>query len=414
MGEFLRPVPSMLAPLSSSFASAERAAATEPPATAVTPHSLKILHILRAPLGGLLRHVLDVAQGQAERGHRVGLIVDSSTGGPRAAALLTQLAPRLALGVERVTMTRQLSIRDTAALRFVARRIGALEPDVLHGHGAKGAALARLVSRSNRAIRVYTPHGGSLVYAPRTLAGGFYRALERMLSWRTDLFLFESSYIAEEFRKRIGKPRTLVRIVRNGVGEAEFIPVATRPDATDLISVGELRPVKAFDVLIETLAMLKRSGRRVSATIAGDGPDGPRLKELTERLGIADQVRFIGHQPARDAFAMGRILVVPSRAESLPYVVLEAAAAGIPIVATRVGGIPEIFGAEGHCLVPADNITALADAIAAALDDPEQLRQVAQAVTARVRNEFSVNAMVEGGLSAYREALAKQRTAQFA
>jgi glycosyltransferase involved in cell wall biosynthesis len=402
--ELLRPVPSMLAPRDGALAAVERVAAIKPPASAPAPRSLKILHVLRAPLGGLFRHVLDVAQGQAERGHRVGLIVDSLTGGPRAAAVLAELAPRLALGAERVAMTRQLSIGDTTALRVVARRISALEPDVLHGHGAKGAALVRLVPRAS-AIRVYTPHGGSLVYAPGTLAGGFYRALERLLSARTDLFLFESSYIAEQFRKKIGTPRALVRIVRNGVREAEFAPVAPRPDATDLISVGELRSVKAFDVLIEALAALKRSGRRVSATIAGDGPDGAQLKELSARLGIADQVRFVGHQPARDAFAMGRILVVPSRAESLPYIVLEAAAAGIPIVASRVGGIPEIFGAQSHRLIPADSVTALADALATVLDDPEELRRIAQAVTARVRDEFSVSAMVDGGLAAYCEAL---------
>jgi glycosyltransferase involved in cell wall biosynthesis len=387
-----------------ALATLERTAAPEPPGTGAAPRSLKILHVLRAPLGGLFRHVLDVAQGQAERGHRVGLIVDSLTGGPRAAAVLGELAPRLALGVERVAMRRQLSLGDTAALRLVARRIGALEPDVLHGHGAKGAALVRLVPRAS-AIRVYTPHGGSLVYAPGTLTGGFYRTLERLLSARTDLFLFESSYIAEQFRKKIGAPRALVRIVRNGVGEAEFAPVAPRPDATDLVSVGELRSVKGFDVLIEALAALKQSGRRVSATIAGDGPDRAQLPELAQRLGIADQVRFVGHQPARDAFAMGRILVVPSRAESLPYIVLEAAAAGIPIVASRVGGIPEIFGAQSDRLIPADSVTALTNAIAAALDDPAELRRIAQAVTARVRDEFSVDAMVDGGLAAYCEAL---------
>jgi glycosyltransferase involved in cell wall biosynthesis len=412
MGEFARPVASMLVPVGGSLGSISRTVTSEPAATGLPSRSLKILHVLRAPIGGLFRHVLDVARGQAERGHRVGLIVDSLTGGARADAVLAELAPQLAFGVERVAITRQLSIRDLAAVRFVARRIGAAAPDVLHGHGAKGAALVRLVPRGNGAIRVYTPHGGSLVYAPRTIAGGFYRALERLLNGRTDLFLFESSYISQEFCKQIGRPRALVRIVRNGVSETEFIPVATRVDATDLVSVGELRSVKAFDVLIEALAMLKRSGRRVNATIAGDGPDGPQLKELTQRLGVADQVRFAGHQPARDAFSMGRILVVPSRAESLPYIVLEAAAAGLPIIATRVGGIPEIFGAEAPHLIPADDITALADAIAAALDGPEQLHRIAQAINARVRAEFSVSTMVEGGLAAYCEALTRRKVAQ--
>lgn len=414
MSELLRPVPSMLASLGGSRSTLERGAAmTEASTTAHARPSLKILHILRAPVGGLFRHVLDVARGQAKRGHRVGLILDSVTGGPRAAAVLDQLAPQLALGVSRVAMARQLSIRDVTALHFVARRIGVLGPDILHGHGAKGGALVRLIPRVNDAVRVYTPHGGSLVYAPGTITGGFYRALERVLNWRTDLFLFESSFIAEQFEKQIGPPRGLVRVVRNGVDDAEFLPVPSRPDATDLVSIGELRSVKGFDVLMKALAMLKQTGRRVSATIAGDGPDGPQLKELAQALGIADQVRFVGHQPVREALAMGRILVVPSRAESLPYVVLEAAAAGMPVVASRVGGIPEIFGAEAHRLVPAENTEALAGAVGAALDDPEQLRRLAQTTSARVRCGFSADAMVEGGLAAYREALAMQKVAQF-
>jgi len=375
--------------------------------SAFGPASLKILHVLRAPLGGLFRHVVDIAHGQIARGHRVGLIVDSTTGGARADAVLAELAPHLALGLARVAIARELSFADVAALRLIGRRVKRLDPDVLHGHGAKGAALARLCPGAPRAIRVYTPHGGSLVYRPGTLAGGFYRMLEWLLKWRTDLFLFESDYIAAVFRGEVGEPRAMVRVVHNGVGEAEFAPVAVRPDATDIVCVGELRPVKAIDVLISALAILARRGRRVSATIAGEGPQGAELKALAERLGVAGQVRFIGHCPARAAFAMGRMLVIPSRAESLPYVVLEAAAAGIPIIATRVGGTPEIFGPQAAHLIAPDDMTALVGAISAALDDPAEVTRVAEVVQARVRSEFSVETMVEGGLAAYREALAK-------
>jgi glycosyltransferase involved in cell wall biosynthesis len=413
MGEFSRPVATMLTADAGSVVAAARPAATESTATGFAPRTLKILHVLRAPLGGLFRHVLDVARGQAERGHRVGLIVDSTTGGTRADAVLAQLAPQMALGVQRIAVARQLSFHDIAALHFVGRRIATLAPDVLHGHGAKGAALARLAPAANNAIRVYTPHGGSLVYAPGTVGGGFYRALEWLLNWRTDLFLFESSYIAQEFFEKIGRPRGLVRVVRNGVGDAEFVPVIAQPDTTELVCVGELRAVKGFDVLIEALAMLRRAGRCLTATIAGEGPDGPRLKLLTQHLGVADQVRFVGHRPAREAFAMGRILVVPSRAESLPYVVLEAAAAGVPIIATRVGGIPEIYGAEASRLIAANDAAALAAAIGAALDEPGHLDSLAQALKTRLRSEFSIGTMVEGGLAAYREALARRKVAQF-
>ncbi len=377
------------------------------------PASLKILHIMRAPLGGLFRHVIDLVQGQSARGHRVGLFLDSTTGGARAEAVLAELAPHLALGFERVAIPRELSPHDVYALHRVSRRIAALAPDVLHGHGAKGAALTRLVPRPGAAIRVYTPHGGSLVYSPGTLSGGFYRSLERVLNFRTDLFLFESSYVADLFRAKIGGPRAMVRIVRNGVGEAEFQPVKALADATDVLCIGELRPVKAVDVLIDALAMLKKSGRTVTATIVGEGPEEERLKAQAERLRLTDAIRFVGYRPARDAFAMGRILVIPSRAESLPYIVLEAAAAGVPIIATDVGGVPEIFGPHAVHLIPPTNTAMLAAAIGSALTAPDDTRRVAELVRARVRAEFSLSTMVDGGLAAYREAIAMRKLAQF-
>ena len=194
------------ASMQAAVAPAVSAAVAATPRTAPAP-SLKILHILRAPLGGLFRHVVDVASGQSARGHRVGLIVDSTTGGARADAVLAELLPHLALGVQRVAMTRELSPSDIGALRVISQRISLLAPDVLHGHGAKGAALARLAPGAPNAIRVYTPHGGSLVYSPGTIRGAFYRKLEWLLRWRTDLFLFESAYVADLFRAEIGRPR---------------------------------------------------------------------------------------------------------------------------------------------------------------------------------------------------------------
>jgi glycosyltransferase involved in cell wall biosynthesis len=376
--------------------------------------SLSILHIFRAPLGGLFRHVVDLARGQAARGHRVGLIVDSLTGGARADAALAALSPELALGVQRVAISREISPSDIQAVRMASRWIKNAAPDVIHGHGGKGAALARLASSAPHAIRVYTPHGGTLVYRPGTLAGGFYRTLEWFLKWRTDLFLFESSYIAGLFRADIGHPPGIVRVVHNGVGEAEFSAIVPRPDATDIVCLGELRAVKGFDVLIEALSILKAAGRRVTATIAGEGPDQAELKALAEEFGVADQVRFVGYRPAREAFALGRMMVIPSRAESLPYVILEAAAGGVPIVSTRVGGIPEIFGPESDHLIAPDDVGALAGAIARALDEPAELRRIAQSVKGRVQAEFSLSAMVDGGLAAYREAIALRKLAQFA
>ena len=376
--------------------------------------ALNILHILRAPVGGLFRHVLDIARGQAERGHRVGLVADTLTGGPRADAALAELAPKLAFGVRRLAISRQLDYSDFGALRAISPWIADAVPDVIHGHGAKGAALSRLSRSASGAIRVYTPHGGTLVYRPGTLSGGFYRSLEWLLKWRTDLFLFESNFAAAQFRAQIGRPPGLVRVVHNGVGDDEFAPITHPADATDILALGELRPVKGFDLLIEALAMLNVSGHRVTATIAGAGPLDAELKAQAERLAVADQIRFVGHRTAREAFAMGRMMILCSRAESLPYVVLEAAAAGMPIIATRVGGMPEIFGDDAAHLIEPDSSAPLATAIGAAIADPKQLRRLAHSLCGRVRREFSAAAMVDGGLAAYREAIAMRKLAQFA
>src|SRR4029078_2790688 len=105
----------------------------------VAPMStLNILHVFRAPVGGLFRHVLDLAREQVARGHRVGLIADSTTGGPRAEETLRELAPSLALGLTRLPMRRHVGPGDAGVLAHVMRRIAQTGADIVHGHGAKG------------------------------------------------------------------------------------------------------------------------------------------------------------------------------------------------------------------------------------------------------------------------------------
>lgn len=370
---------------------------------------LNILHVFRAPVGGLYRHVLDLAREQIARGHRVGLIADSKTGGSRAQETLKELAPSLALGLTRVPMRRHIGPNDATILGHVMGRIAGTRADVVHGHGAKGGAYARLAFNASRAVRAYTPHGGSLLFGHDTTAGKFYLATEKLLMLRGDLFLFESAYSAEVFRRKIGTPRGLVRVVHNGVSEREFAPVKARADATDLVFLGEFRPVKGIDVLIDAIASLNRQGRQVTATLVGDGPERDSLGAQVERLGLAKVVRFQPAMSAREAQAFGRIMVIPSRAESLPYVVLEAAAAGMPLIATKVGGIPEIYGPLTDRLVAAQDVGALADAIAQNLNHPEETAETARLLRERVSQLFSVKSMVDGVLSAYQSGLDRLR-----
>jgi glycosyltransferase involved in cell wall biosynthesis len=371
---------------------------------------LNIIHVLRAPVGGLFRHVADLARAQADRGHRVGIIADSTTGAERAEAALNDLAPKLSLGIKRVRMSRHIGTSDVVAARAVAQAIAAQRADVVHGHGAKGGAYARLTGGSG-ATRVYTPHGGSLHYRPNSPLGLLYLNLERLLLRRTELFLFESAYGQHVFQAQVGTPSGAAHVVHNGVAEAEFTPVETAADATDLIFVGELRHLKGVDVLIEAIALLASSGQRISATIVGDGPDATAFRDLAVSRGLDGQIRFAGPLPARTAFARGRIVIVPSRAESLPYIVLEAAAAGRPIIATKVGGIPEILGPEADRLIGPGDPRLLAEAITAALGDPSTANAAASRLRTRVQAGFSVDSMTDQILAAYDEALsAKNRS----
>ena len=138
--------------------------------------------------------------------------------------------------------------------------------------------------------------------------------------------------------------------------------LAPSEDAADFLFVGELRRLKGVDVMLRALARV-REARPVSAVIVGTGPDAAAFKDETARLGLDDVVSFRDAMPAREAFALGRVLVVPSRAESFPYIVLEAAAAGLPMLATNVGGIPEIVSGTDTALLPPEDVDALAQAM---------------------------------------------------
>jgi glycosyltransferase involved in cell wall biosynthesis len=375
----------------------------------ISDQPLRILHAVRAPVGGIFRHILDLANGQADRGHHVGLIADSLTGGERAEAALAELAPRLKLGVHRLPIHREPHPMDTVVLGRFMRLVRRLNPDVLHGHGAKAGAFVRMKGASKSIIRVYTPHGGSLHYPLNTVKGALYSRLERALKNRTDLFLFESAFARDTFQRTIGTPAGLVRCVFNGVTADEFDPIVKAADATDIVYVGEFRHIKGADLLIDAVARLRGDGRPVTLTLAGDGEETEALRAQIQRLGLGDVVRFIGHVKARYGFSKGSLLVVPSRGDSMPYVVIEAAAAGIPMVAANVGGIPEIFGSHTDALFAPNIVAAMADAIEIALEDPAAALQRAKSLRERIFLHFSQKAMVEGVLAGYRDAFQASR-----
>jgi len=370
---------------------------------------LRIVHCFRSPVGGIFRHVRDLTEAQAAAGHLVGIVCDSTTGGAFEERLFEELRPRLALGVSRTPMQRHIGLGDIAAARRAYSIIKELQPDILHGHGAKGGVYSRMfgsllrVFRS-RVARVYTAHGGSLHYDEQTLTGKLFFWLERLMARFTDYILFVSEYERAAYRRKVGKPNRPSGLVYNGLREAEFEQVPAAQDAADFLYIGMMRDLKGPDIFIDALAKLEaRIGRAVTAVMVGDGEDLARYRAQAEKLGLRERVRFMPSMPARRAFALADTVVTPSRAEAMPYIVLEALAAGKPMIATSVGGIPEIFGAGSVALVRPD-AGELAAKMAEALSDAKAYAaQMPQPADLRAR--FGAAAMAAEIEQAYFAAL---------
>lgn len=368
---------------------------------AASPRPLNIQIVFRTPVGGLFRHVRDLTRGLHEAGQNVGIICDSTTGGELAERQLADLRSCCALGVVRLPMSRLPGAGDLLSARAVERRIASARPDIIHGHGAKGGLYARLAGRRLGIPSVYVPHGGSLHYQWGSPAGAIYLATERLLRPLASGLHFVCQFEKDQFARKIGLGNTPWRVIHNGLWPEEFVPVATEPAASDIVFVGELRHLKGTDVLLHALSSA-RTERPVTATIVGDGPDRRTFEALSSQLGLEPHVHFAGALPARKAFAMGRIFVMPSRAESFPYVVLEAAAAGLPILASRVGGIPEIL--PPHCLVEPGDAQALSRAILGLLSYSNQAN-----LAPGMKDHLQCRRMVSEMLQFYRDIVAGGR-----
>jgi glycosyltransferase involved in cell wall biosynthesis len=376
---------------------------------------MRIIHVFRAPIGGLFRHVIDLAKEQAAQGHDVGVFCDATFSGERNERLLAELSTHLTLGVRRVPMRRNPHPTDIGALRAIAAFCRDVGAEVLHGHGSKGGLYARLGNSVIRRgpVRAYTPHGGSLNYNPGTVIHRAYMMIERWLERGTDAFLFESRFIADRYRTYVGETGAVCRIVLNGLYQHELEPVAHDKAEHDFLYIGEFRFAKGIDNLLAAMAEVSRpDGSRPSLVLVGQGPDEAGLRAQASTLGLTTRISFRKPMAAREAFALARAMIVPSRFESMPYVVIEAAGASMPLISTDVGGIPEIFGAESGRLIPSDDVPALARAMTAMLDMTDEARKAAAArLAAHIRADFCVVKMAATVLDTYRAAAERRGAA---
>jgi glycosyltransferase involved in cell wall biosynthesis len=360
---------------------------------------MRILQVFRAPVGGLFRHVRDLVQAQFELGHEVGIICDATTGGDAAALQLKQLEKFCSLGITRIEMSRLPGIGDAISARRVAEIGKKKDFDIAHGHGAKGGVYVRYAAAKMGAKAIYTAHGGSLHYSWNSASGAIFLGVERMLMARTDGLVFVCDYERATFDKKIGIGSVAHTVVHNGLWPHEFNPTPLVKEATDILFIGELRKLKGVDILIQAVARHKG----LTATIVGDGPDREQFETLVLEKGLSSQIRFTGALPAAQAFGFGRLMIIPSRAESFPYIVLEAIAAHKPLIASDVGGIGEVM--EADRMVEADNVAALSAKIGEFLANPAKAARRAKSAADELKLHKSTAIMAADICKFYEQCL---------
>lgn len=282
-------------------------------------------------------------------------------------------------------------------LMHLLRRV---RPDVVHSHSwgtlCEGYVAARLAR-----IRHFV-HGehGTMELRARNIR------VQRWVWNHSDRVLSVSSKLAERMVRQIGVPQTRVRVIRNGADLAKFgaVPrVHARlaldiPDGTFVIgTIGRLVPVKDHETFLAMLADLKHTGTECLALIAGDGPLRSDLEQRAHALGLESSLRFLGNRTDIDrVLAALDVFVLTSVSEGLPNTILEAMAAGLPVVSTDVGGVDELVdaGRTGFLSAPKD-AGALATAVSMLARDAERRRRMGADGQAKARSEYGLQRMLD-------------------
>jgi len=350
---------------------------------------LSILHVA-APgaVGGLESVVQSLAIGQSREGHRVlvALVVEPDQ---ELNGLLTafEAAPNVAVRVLRVPPRAYGQER-----RLIRDLCVAFQPDVVHTHGCRSDVVDAGIARALGLATVTTVHGSSRLGGITRL----YELLEFALFRRFDAVVAVSRPLVHSLR-RFGVAADRIHVIPNGWNGR--VPGPDRHAARQTLGlpqnqfvigwVGRLIPVKGADVFLEALG--KITELPWSASILGDGVERQRLERMAATLRLQRRVTFHGQvDDAAALFPAFDVLVLSSRSEGTPLVLLEAIAAGVPVVATAVGGIPDVIGPSEGLSVAPDQSHALAQAIRTVQADPAGARQRAAAARIRLTAEFGL------------------------
>lgn len=375
------------------------------------PDRLRILQVLEPSGGGSGRHFIDLSRGLQADGHDVTAVYSPLRAEDRFIAELRDAGLSNVLELE---MRRAVGPWDIAAvrrLRDVIRRHGPF--DIVHGHSSKAGALARLALPGGHVPKVYTPHAfrtmdPTLSFKGRVIYGSVERLLGRFFSDR----IICVSPDEMKHARALGLPERLLRLVVNGVatpesGEREGLRprFGATEDTVIYGFVGRLSPQKAPERLIEAFTRITATVPRAIVVMVGFGELEQTLRQRIDETGLSSRVQIVADIPGAEAIHAFDVLVMPSRYEAMSYVMLEAAAAGLPLILTDVGGAGTVLadGVNGLLVPNTDDVTALTDAMLALADDTTRKSFSENAMTRSTH--YGLDAMVANTLAVYREVL---------
>ncbi|MFZ5639602.1 MAG: glycosyltransferase family 4 protein [Bacillota bacterium] len=378
----------------------------------------RVLHVIRPAEGGMKQHLLDLAGGLPQHGFTVAVAGPGDDCGG-----MKKDIEALGITYYQVDITGPLSPwQDLKCVYELNRLIKREKFDIVHCHGSKAGLVGRVAAwLAGTQVVIATVHNFVVYDEVSFLKRTVFTRGEKFLGRRTSGIITVSRALKEELADKFGVPGRKITAIYNGV---DFTRFNKEPDLTGLREALEIReggavvgtvarmaPQKGLSYFIEAIAILIREGSAGNFIIVGDGPLRPGLEDLARRLGISGRVIFPGFQPDILPFLkLFDVFVVPSVAEGLSITTIEAMAAGKAVIASNVGGLPELVkpGLNG-LLVPPRDAGALAQAIKTLTGQPELYKKMGLAGQNMVTSEFSIDTMMSKTVDFYRSCLAGNR-----
>jgi len=315
-------------------------------------------------------------------------------------------------------------LHDSRALAGLIRVARAFRPDVVHTHTAKAGFLGRQAALAvrPRPVVVHTYHGHVLEGYFGPAKARLYLGLERAMARVSDRLIGVSQATVDDLVRLGVAPREKFRVLPLGLDldrlaapDPELRDEARRElglgeDELLLAFVGRFAPIKRLDLLLEAFARARGTEPRLRLAVVGDGGERAGLERRAGELGVAADVRFLGYRrDLRPVFAAADLAVLSSDNEGTPVSLIEAAAAGLPAVATDVGGVSEVVNEDTGILVPPNDPQALSDAIQTMATNPSRREEAGQEARRRALDRYGAARLISDIDSLYQELMEARR-----